>query len=52
VPVEVQSEYGTEYALLEFGVVHSPLRLLALAAGALGVVVLIGGLILAQRERS
>ena len=41
VPVEIQSEYGTEYTLLQFAVVHQPVRIAALALGAAAAVALL-----------
>jgi hypothetical protein len=48
VPVEIQSEYGTEYALIEFATIHDPVRIAALLLGAAAAVVL---LVLAVTDR-
>lgn len=39
IPVEIQSEYGTEYALLLFEVLHDPLRIAALGLVVLAAIV-------------
>jgi drug/metabolite transporter (DMT)-like permease len=41
IPVEIQSEYGTEYALIEFATIHDPVRLAALAFAAAAAVALL-----------
>jgi hypothetical protein len=50
VPVEIQSEYGTEYALLEFATVHDPVRIVAVAAAAAGCLLLVIASIAASRR--
>lgn len=51
VPVEIQSEYGTEYTLLQFATVHNPMRLAALALGAAAVVALCVNAVAVRRSQ-
>jgi hypothetical protein len=52
VPVEIQSEYGTEYAMIAFEAVHDAVRVAAVALGVLAAVLMLAAAYAARPDRT